>query len=143
MLIRKSAVLVVLTLLLSSCSSYRAYNRGEECGQSIKSYTKLVRWNEMEKAVLSLVAAEQRSAYSQLAETARRRGITMVDVRILAQECRAEQGSAEATVEFDYFFTADNRLKTITDRQQWVYQADQADEKVSGWKLTSPPPPFK
>jgi hypothetical protein len=46
-------------------------------------------------------------------------------------------------MEFDYFAMPDNRLKTVTDRQKWVYREEPADDQVPGWKLTSPPPLFK
>ncbi|MGB4598612.1 MAG: hypothetical protein WBI04_01390 [Trichlorobacter sp.] len=145
MSIKLAAVVVVLPLLLSSCASYRNYSRGEECEKSIKDYSKMVRWGELETAVLSVVDKGQREAYAVTAESVRRRGLTMVDVRILAQQCRGEQGSAEATLEFDYFAMPDNRLKTVTDRQRWIYREEQPNDpdKVSGWKLTTPPPIFK
>jgi len=141
--IRMLVVAIVLPLMLCSCAAYRTYNRGETCEKTIKDYSKLVRWLEMERAVIAMVDKEQREAYAKTAETVRRRGITMVDARILAQECRPERGTAEATMEFDYFFMPDNRLKTVTDRQQWVYRETQPDGQVTGWKLISPPPMFK
>lgn len=145
MSIKLVAVLIALPLLLSSCATYRNFNRAQDCEKSIKEYSKMVRWSELETAVLSVVDTGQREAYASAAESVRRRGLTMVDVRILAQKCRAEQGSAEATMEYDYFAMPDNRLKTVTDRQQWIYREEQPNDpdKVSGWKLTTPPPLFK
>lgn len=143
MSVRILTALVVVPLLLSGCASYRNYNRGESCEKAIKDYSKMVRWLELEKAAISVADKGQRDAYAQAAESIRRRGITMVDVRLLAQECRPERGTAEAAAEYDYFVMPDNRLRTVTDRQKWVYRQDEADEQVPGWKLTSPPPVFK
>ncbi len=141
--IRLFILLMMVPLVAGGCSTYSKYGRGEECERTIKDYSKAVRWLELEQAALSMVAKEQREAYVQAAEQVRRRGVTMVDFRILAQECRPEQGTAEAIMEFDYFAMPDNRLKTASDRQKWVYREQSADDQVPGWKLTSPPPQFK
>lgn len=141
--IRLFALLVMLPLLTSGCAAYTKYSRNESCGRTIKDYSKAVRWLELEKAALTMVDKEQRDAYAQAAEQVRRRGVTMVDHRILAQECRPEQGTADAVMEFDYLVLPDNRLKTATDRQKWVYREESTDGQVSGWKLTSPPLLFR
>lgn len=140
---RLFAIVVVLPLMLCSCAAYRNYKSGEDCEKTIKEYSKMVRWLEMEKAVITVVDKGQRDAYALTAETLRRRGVTMVDFRTLAQECRPERGTADAIMEFDYFVMPDNRLKTVTDRQKWVYRDDETDNQVPGWKLTTPPPIFK
>lgn len=143
MSVRTLVALVVVPLLLCSCASYRNYNRGESCEKAIKDYSKMVRWGEMEHSVMTTVDAEQREAYARLAESIRRRGLAMVDVRILAQDCRPEAGRAEAVMEFEYYAMPDNRLRTITDRQRWIYRDEKSDTEMPGWKLTTPPPTFK
>lgn len=141
--IRLCMLLLLMPLIACGCSAYSKYGRGEECERTIKDYSKAVRWLELEKAAVSMVVKEQREAYAQAAEQVRRRGVTMVDFRILTQECRPEQGTADVIMEFDYFAMPDNRLKTASDRQKWVYREQSADDQVPGWKLTSPPPQFK
>lgn len=143
MSVKTVIALMMVPMLLSGCATYRNHNRGESCEKAIKDYSKMVRWLELEKAAISMVDRSQREAYAQAAESNRRRGITMVDVRLLAHECRPERGTAEASAEYDYFIMPDNRLRTVTDRQQWVYRQDETDDQVPGWKLTSPPPVFK
>lgn len=145
MLTRLFVLFMLSSLLLNGCAAYRSYNRNEECDKAIKGYGRMVRWMEMEKAAISLVDSSQKEAYAQTAENVRRRGISMVDMRILAQECRTERGTAEAVVEFDYFIMPDNRMKTVTDRQKWVYREEDKNnpDQVEGWRLTSPPPLFK
>ena len=141
--IRLFALLVMLPLLFCGCSAYSKYGRGEDCERTIKDYSKAVRWLELEKAALTMVDKEQREAYVQAADQIRRRGVTMVDFRILGQHCRPEQGTADAIMEFDYFVMPDNRLKTASDRQKWVYREEPTDDQVPGWKLISPPPSFQ
>jgi len=132
-------------LLLNGCAAYRNMTRQEECDKILKAYSRMIRWNEAEKAALLYVDQQQQDSFSRNAETMRRRNITMADMRVLASECRGERKSAEATVEFDYFVLPDNRLKTVTDRQKWVFRDENLKEPGvnEGWKLVTPLPDFR
>ncbi|CAH2032275.1 hypothetical protein [Trichlorobacter ammonificans] len=134
-----------LLLFLSGCAGYRTMNRQEACDKVIKTYNRMIRWQEAEKAALTYVDRSQRDRFVGAAESLRRRNVTMADMRILASECRAEHRSAEAVVEFDYFVLPDNRLKTVTDRQKWLFREESSDlpDQTEGWKLTTPLPEFK
>lgn len=138
-------LLLLFPLVLNGCAAYQNMNRRESCDKSIKEYTKLVRWQEAEKAAIIFVDAKLRPAYDKATESLRRRHVTIADSRILAQQCLAGKQTAEATVEFDYFILPDNRLKTLTDRQIWVFRESTEDDPdlADGWKLTSPLPDFK
>lgn len=138
-------LLLLLPVVLNGCAAYQNMNRREACDKSIKDYTKLVRWQEAEKAAIAFVDPKQRSVYDKAAEILRRRHVSIADARILAQQCQIEKRSAEATVEFDYFILPDNRLKTLTDRQVWVFRESTKEypDQGDGWKLTSPLPEFK
>jgi hypothetical protein len=67
----------------------------------------------------------------------KKKGVTLTDYRIVASEYLPEKKSGEVIAEFDYFILPSNRMKTVTYRQQWVYQ-----EGISSWKLKSSLPPF-
>lgn len=138
-------LLLMVPLVLNGCAAYQNMNRREACDKSIKDYTKLVRWQEAEKAAIAFVDAKQRPIYDKAAESLRRRQVTIADSRILAHECHTEKRTAEATVEFDYFVLPDNRLKTLTDRQTWAFRENTKEDpdQGDGWKLTSPLPAFK
>lgn len=137
--------LLLVPLVLNGCAAYQNMNRRETCDKSIKDYTKLVRWQEAEKAAIAFVDAKQRPSYDKTAESLRRRNVTIADARILAQQCLSEKRTAEATVEFDYFILPDNRLKTLTDRQVWIFRESTKEDpdQGDGWKLASPLPDFK
>lgn len=143
--VRLLLMLLLIPVLCSGCAAYRDMNRREACDNSIKDYNKLVRWQEAEKAAIAFVDPVQRAAYDKAAETLRRRNVSIADVRIRAQQCLIEQRTAESTVEFDYFILPDNRVKTVTDYQRWIYR--EADERnpalTGGWKLITPLPEFK
>lgn len=138
-------LLALTSLLLNGCASYQNMNRQEECEKTIKNYNRMIRWQEAEKASIVFVDTKQRPAFDKGAELLRRRGVTMADYRILAQECLPGKMKAEATVEFDYFVLPDYRLKTVTDRQNWIFREEAPAESApgTGWKLTSPLPDFK
>lgn len=142
----KLIVLSGLTLLLlNGCATYKKMTRQEDCDKVLKTYSRMIRWNEAEKAAILYVDQQQRDSFSKAAEAMRRRNINMADMRVLASECRAERKSAEATIEYDYFILPDNRLKTVTDRQKWVFHEEnpQKPELEEGWKLTTPLPDFR
>jgi hypothetical protein len=145
MRIRFFILLALAPLLLDGCAAYRKMSRNEDCEKIIKNYNRMIRWQEAEKASIALVDKKQRPEYDKAAESMRRRGVTIADYRVLAQECLGEKKKAQSTVEFDYFIMPDNRMKTVTDRQSWILREENPAEPDlgEGWKLTSPFPDFK
>jgi hypothetical protein len=139
------ALLLLAPLVLDGCSAYKNMNRQEDCDKIIKDYNKLVRWQEAEKASIAFVDEKQRPDFNKAVEKNRRRGLSIADYRILAKQCMSDKKKAESTVEFDYYILPDNRLKTITDHQIWIYreETDKEPDLGEGWKLTSPLPEFK
>lgn len=138
----KQFLALVLMISLSGCSAYQNASRQKSCNKIIDNYSKLIRWQGLESAALSIVATEQKEAFNQDVESFRKRDVSVVDYRIRAKQCLAEKKRAEATVEFDYYVLPDNRVKTITDHQTWIYQ-EETGQETEGWKLTSPLPEFK
>jgi len=138
-------MLALTTLLLNGCAAYKKVSRNESCEKIIKDYNRMIRWQEAEKASIVFVDKNKRPVFDRTAESLRRRGITIADYRILAQECLVDNKKAESTVEFDYFILPDYRLKTVTDRQHWVFNEENPAEPDldEGWKLISPLPEFK
>lgn len=145
MRIKLLLLLVAAPLLFSSCAAYKNMNRQEDCDKMIKDYNRMVRWQEAEKASFAFVDEKQRPAYNKAIEQLRRRGLSMADYRILTKQCKADKKKAEATVEFDYFVLPDNRLKTVTDHQSWIFiEENPAEPELKeGWRLVSPLPEFK
>ena len=145
MRIRLLTLLLITPLLFGGCASLRTQNRQDSCDKIVKDYSRMIRWNEAEKVGMAFVVPKQRAVFDKTAESIRRRGVSMVDFRILAKECMAEKKKAEATVEFDYFVLPDTRLKTITDHQTWIFLEENPldPDAGEGWKITSPLPEFK
>ncbi len=143
--IRNWVLLIAIPVMLNGCAAYKNMNRKEDCDKMIKQYSRMIRWQEAEKTSMLFVDSKQRVEYNKAAESLRRRVVSIADYRILAHQCLPEQKKAEATVEFDYYIMPDNRLKTLTDHQTWIFYEENSAEPdmAEGWKLTSPLPDFK
>jgi hypothetical protein len=143
--IKHCVLLLLVSLLFCGCASYQSAHRDEGCDSAIKQYSRMIRWQEAEKASIIFIEDTQRPAFDKAAEALRRRSITMVDYRVLSHECLLEKNRARATVEFDYLIMPDARLKTVTDHQAWEFRDKTSDDVnlKQGWKLTSPLPEFK
>ena len=135
MRIIKRALLLFSCLVFTACATEIGLR--DEFDKSIKSYNRMLRWNEVENAVMTYMDKEFREAFLINAEMFRKRGITLTDFRILTSECLPEKKSGEVIAEFDYFILPSNRMKTTTYRQQWVYK-----DSINSWKLKSGLPAF-
>ena len=92
----------------------------------------MLRWHEIEKAGTSYFAPELRDQFLKQAETLKKQGLTIVDVRIVTAKCLPENNSGNVTAEFDYYMMPSNKIKTVSYHQQWVYR-----ESIRSWILTN------
>lgn len=142
---RSTALLMLLAVtLISGCASSpkTVTSSTDDCDKSVKNYSKMIRWNELDKAGMAFVDMKQRPAFKQTVDSMKKREINITDFRIQVTECSLQKKSIEAVVEFDYYRLTSGKLKTVTDRQTWVY-LDSTDETPAGWWITSPLPEFK
>jgi hypothetical protein len=121
---------------MTACSTQATLR--DQFEKSLRSYNRMLRWQEVESAGMTYMDQGQRDEFMQAAESLRRRGVTMTDFRILSFECLSEQKTGDAVTEFDYYILPSNRIKSITYRQKWIYKED-----LSLWKLTSGLPAFE
>jgi hypothetical protein len=110
----------------------------------VKSYNRMLRWKEIENAGMKYLELDQREAFLATAEAIRKRDITITDYRILFSEFSPKKNTGRAVVEFDYYILPSNRIKTVTYKQDWVYdkidKEDDSDKKA--WKLKNGLPDF-
>lgn len=145
MKLSRITIAVLSLALLSGCATSSSRNVSksqEDCDKAIKNYNKLIRWHEAEKAGMAFVEPKQLKAYKKSVEDLKKREINFTDFRIQVTDCGTSKQTVEAVVEFDYYRLTSGKLKTVTDRQTWVYQ-DSTDETPAGWWITSPLPEFK
>jgi hypothetical protein len=126
----------MICLLLSACATETGVR--EEFDRSVKNYNKLLRWHEMESAIMTYSDPEQRDIALKQADSLKKRGLSVVDFRILAARYIPEKKAGDVMAEFDYYLLPSNRIKTISNRQEWVYQ-----EELKIWKLKNGLPFFE
>jgi len=131
----KKGLLLSLCMIMTACVSEMGLR--EEFDKSMKAYNRMLRWQEYENAGMLYQERELRDEYMKRVEVIKKRGVTLADFRIITSECLAEKKTGEVIAEFDYYVLPSNRVKTITYRQQWIYQ-----ESEKSWKLKSPLPLF-
>ena len=130
--------LLFCCLMLSGCAYLSQSALREEFEKSMKAYNRMLRWQEVEQAGVLYMEAEKRAEFMKRAESIKKRGVTVADFRILTSECLPEKKTGDVVAEFDYFILPSNRLKTLTYRQEWIYQ-----DLLKSWKLKSELPPFE
>lgn len=128
--------LLAICLTMMACVSEMGLR--EEFEKSMRAYNRMLRWQEVETAGMTYIDKDQREEFMNQAESLRRRGVTLADFRILTFECLPDKKTGDVVAEFDYFILPSNRIKTVTYRQEWIYQ-----DPVKSWKLKSGLPPFE
>ena len=129
-------LLCILCLTLTACATQTGLS--EEFDRSVKAYNRMLRWHEIENAVMTYSDPEQREEYLKQADTLKKRGLSVTDFRILSSRYLPEKKSGDVLAEFDYYILPSNRVKTISSRQEWVYL-----ESIKSWKLKSGLPAFE
>ena len=129
-------LLCIACLTLTACATRTGLS--EELERSVKAYNRMLRWHELENAVVIYSDPEQREENQSRAETLKKRGISVTDYRILSTRYLPETQSGDVVAEFDYYILPSNRVKTVSNRQEWVYR-----ENIKSWKLKSGLPPFE
>lgn len=129
-----------IALCLCSCSYAKNSNLREGFEQSMKGYNKMLRWHEVENAGMLYMDKELRAAFMETAEEIKKRGVTITDYRIITYECLPEKETAEVVAEFDYYALPSNRIKTVTYRQNWLYNGIEGEKK---WHLKTQLPRFE
>ena len=117
-------------VMLTGCASVTHTGLCAEFDQSVKAYNRMLRWHEIENAGTTYIDPELRDHYLKQAESLKKRGFTVADFRILSSKCLPKNKSGDVITEFDYYIMPSNRVKTLSYRQEWVYQ-----ESIKSWIL--------
>jgi hypothetical protein len=128
--------LCVICLTLAACATGNGLSEGLD--RSVKAYSRMLRWHELENAVMTFSDPGQMEGYLERAETLIKRGLTVTDYRILTSRHLPEKQSGDVVAEFDYYILPSNRVKTVSHRQEWIYR-----ENIKSWKLKNGLPPFE
>jgi hypothetical protein len=129
--------LSILCLTLTACAVSQN-SLSEELNRSVKAYNRLLRWHEVENAGVTYLESGLQEEFLKKAGEFKKRGISVTDFRILSTKYLPEKKTGDVITEFDYYILPSNRVKTISYRQEWIYQ-----EKIKSWKLKSGLPLFE
>ena len=87
---------------------------------------------------MTYIDPEQREEFLKQAEALKKRGLSVIDFRILSSRYLPEKRTGDVVTEFDYYILPSNRVKTVSYRQEWVYQ-----ESIKSWLLKDGLPLFE
>lgn len=125
-----------ICLMMTACAAQIGVS--EEFDRSVKTFNRLVRWHEIESAGMTYLGQEQQEEFMKQAEALKKRGLTITDYRILFTRYLPEKHAGDVVAEFDYYILPSNKIKTVSYRQEWLYQ-----ESTKSWKLASRLPTFE
>jgi len=111
----------------------------EDLQNTVIEYNDLLRWGEFNKAKL-YTDSSIREEFEARAKAAK--NVKIVDYRILNTDFDAEKGKQIVEVEFDYYTSLTNVVKTLLDKQRWSFVYVK-EEKKKRWRLMTPLPEFK
>ncbi|HEX9078651.1 MAG TPA: hypothetical protein VF795_03610 [Desulfuromonadaceae bacterium] len=136
--LRLSLVSVVLLTLTGCGEAMRNARVSDDFMTTYKGYVRMIRWHEFDKSTLFYVDDPLRDEFQKRVDDVDQ--VSVVDYRIKNLICRPKEGTAEVTVEWDYYIPPSVTVKTIKDDQKWRYVEE---EKRKGWLLTTLLPIFK
>jgi hypothetical protein len=128
---RNPVILALLVLVLGACSTLSEKQRSADLNSALFHYNEAIRWGDFAAAgkfrrPQDGPAGPLRAGTDPVRVTAS--GIGQVD---LAEDKR----SADVTMAISYYRDSGLQVKTVTDRQHWVYDADR-----KAWFITTPVP---
>ncbi len=132
-------LLSVALLTLSACGEAMRNSRiSEDFMTTYKGYVRMIRWHEFDKSTLFYVDDPLRDEFQKRVDDIDE--VKVVDYRIKNLVCRPKEGTAEVTVEWDYYTPPSVTVRMVEDNQKWRYVEE---EKRKGWLLTTLLPEFK
>ncbi|HET6516005.1 MAG TPA: hypothetical protein VFG09_12650 [Thermodesulfovibrionales bacterium] len=131
---RSVLLLFVLAVLCSGCSRYQIR---EQFDKSLDAYNQSLRWQRWDSASPFISDSIRKEFESRVAAT---KDIRVVDCQIIGMIYQEETHEALAEVRIDYYNVYSNMMRTILDRQRWVYREEQGRKS---WRLMSPLPEFR
>jgi len=136
MLLLSVSVIIALT---GGCETIQKTVVASDFEQSSKTYNKMIRWNELEKADVVFPPPDRREEFKEKVKAAK--GVKVTDFRIKNLECNPETGEATVVLDIDYYREPSITIKTVEDVQKWKYELEGVG--VRRWRLMTMPPDFR
>ncbi len=136
-MLQRIMLLIVVIALLGGCETMKKKNIAWEMDDCSKSYNKMIRWHELDKAGAVFPPEELQAEFTQKADSAK--DVTVTDIRIKKMECSPEKGEATVILDIDYYREPSVTVKTVEDIQKWKYVGEKDNKQ---WRLMTLPPDF-
>lgn len=120
--------------LTSGCATYKEDRRQDALEAATNAYAAALRWGYYETAIGYLHPDKRKSA--DVAKDLANMRVTRYDV--VQPPIPSGDTSAVQVVQIDYLHQDIQRIKSLSDRQEWRYEPD-----TKTWWLYSGLPPFK
>jgi vacuolar-type H+-ATPase subunit D/Vma8 len=132
-------LLAAIIALAGGCETVQKNVIANQFEQSSKSYNKMIRWNELDKAEAVFPPPDRREEFKSKVKAAN--GVKVTDFRIKSLECSPETGEATVVLDIDYYREPSVTVKTVEDVQKWKYELEGVG--VRRWRLMTMPPDFR
>lgn len=124
---------LALLLPLHGCQQVKEEREHRLLESATNGYRQAIRWGYNDAALQFIEPDKRPEEPSELFDNIRVTGYEVVRPLVIIADGRAEQ-----IVRIEYVLSDRQALKSIADRQQWIY-----DEETSNWWLSSGLPEFK
>ena len=132
-MMKKFLTLILPCLILAGCATIEESKRSQKFSETILLYEKSIRWGDFASASLFLGGEETTPGPATRFE-----GIKVTSYRQVNNRSFADGNEIVLTVEIDYYHNHNFKVMSITDVQNWKYDAGD-----SSWRLHSPLPEFR
>ncbi len=130
---RQIGLLLLISTVLCACASLEDKQRNSTFETDTAMYAKAIRWGELETAEQLRRLADPQPVQSPPADQAR-----VTSYETLRAKPAGDGNTVTLTVRIMYYHTDGMTLKSVTDQQVWIYDADEQH-----WYITTPLPEFK
>lgn len=133
---RNCMLIIIAALVLISCAT-GGLSAQQSFVKIYDDYNKYLRWGEFDK--LGLYVSD--SIYDEFRDRVRTsKDVKIVDLRELKMVYDEINGMAVVDVAIDYYYPPSVQVRTVEDKQKWVY-TEEEDESI--WRLETLLPEFK
>jgi hypothetical protein len=122
------------SVVLTACAGAQAQ---EAFNKTLERYNDLVRWNDMDRAIL-FASPSVSAEFGRRAEEARKAKI--FDYQVIDTKYDEKTRQASVVVVYSYYMYTTGEVKKVTDNQKWIYASRNG---IEGWQLQSLMPEFR
>lgn len=127
-------ILLIATVVLGGCGSIEERGEINDFTKASRDYGRMLRWRSYDGAAQFLRARDDSPIAVDVEPL---KDIRVTSYRIISSEVRPKENEASVTAVIDYYNELQNRVKTLTDQQDWWY-----DPVGEAWFLDGNLPDF-